>query len=148
MGSDTYLTQSANLPSQARLAARQMTQATLGRPPFDFSGGMDADALHGLALPLLFGALVRDGTYVGWGVDSAAADGLADDDVRAEPVHRDGGDVLRFQKRVQGVQRGLVREQNREPVGEARARLRRCGRKACAGGFAHRGRPRKRPVFG
>ena len=43
-GSDTYLTQSANLPSQARLAARQLAQATLGRPRFDFSGGMDADA--------------------------------------------------------------------------------------------------------
>ena len=44
MGSDTYLTQSANLPSQARLAARQLAQATLGRPRFDCSGCMDADA--------------------------------------------------------------------------------------------------------
>ena len=44
MGSDTYLAQSANLPSQARLEARQMAQATLGRPRFDCSGGMDADA--------------------------------------------------------------------------------------------------------
>ena len=42
--SDTYLAQSANLPSQARLAARQLAQARLGRPRFDFSGGMDADA--------------------------------------------------------------------------------------------------------
>ena len=44
MGSDTYLTQSANLPSQARLAARQLAQATLGRPRFDCSGCMDAAA--------------------------------------------------------------------------------------------------------
>ena len=44
MGSDTYLAQSANLPSQARLAARQLAQATLGRPRFDCSGCMDADA--------------------------------------------------------------------------------------------------------
>ena len=45
-GSDTYLAQSANLPSQARLAARQLTQATLGRPRFVFSGGMDVNPAH------------------------------------------------------------------------------------------------------